>query len=206
MASRKQNRTRKESLDGNELLVLELQEIHSAESQLARTLPRLAKAVDSEELRNSIEERLSQGERLIGEIESALEEMDESPGRRRNVAAEGLISDAREHVQEIESGPALDAVLIGSLQKTEHYCIAAWGTARSLASSAGQNEVVQCMERAIKEGEQVDEKLTKLAEEKINPQLFAQESQEGEESEEESSRSRSSGRGGNGRREDRPSR
>ena len=206
MASRKQNRTRKESLDGNELLVLELQEIHSAESQLARTLPRLAKAVDSEELRHSIEERLSQGERLIGEIESALEEMDESPGRRRNVAAEGLISDARERVQEIESGPALDAVLIGSLQKTEHYCIAAWGTARSLASSAGQSEVVQCMERAIKEGKQVDEKLTKLAEEKINPQLFAEESEEGEESEEESARGRSSGRGGNGRREDRPSR
>jgi ferritin-like metal-binding protein YciE len=206
MASRKQNRTRKESLDGNELLVLELQEIHSAESQLARTLPRLAKAVDSEELRNSIEERLSQGERLIGEIEGALEEMDESPGRRRNVAAEGLISDARERVQEIESGPALDAVLIGSLQKTEHYCIAAWGTARSLGSSAGQNEVVECMERAIKEGRQVDEQLTRLAEEKINPQLFAEESEEGEESEEESARGKSLGRGGNGRREDRPSR
>jgi hypothetical protein len=69
MASRKQNRTRKESPDGKELLVLELQEIHSAESQLARTLPRLAKAVDSEELHNSMEERLSQGERLITEIE-----------------------------------------------------------------------------------------------------------------------------------------
>ena len=206
MASRKQNRTRKESVDGNELLVLELQEIHSAESQLARTLPRLAKAVDSEELRSSIEERLSQGDRLITEIESALEEMDESPGRRKNVAAEGLISDARERVQEIETGPALDAVLISSLQKTEHYCIAAWGTARSLATSAGQSEAAKCMERAIKEGTQVDERLTRLAEEKINPQLFGEESEEGAQSDEEGAPPRSSGRGSNGRREERPSR
>lgn len=206
MASRKQNRTRKESPDGNQLLVLELQEIHSAESQLARTLPRLAKAVDSEELRNSIEERLSQGERLITEIESALEEMDESPGRRKNVAAEGLISDARERVQEIEAGHALDAVLIGSLQKTEHYCIAAWGTARSLAASAGQSEAAKSMERAIKEGTQVDERLTRLAEAKINPQLFAEESQEGARSGAEGATARSSARGGNGRREEGPSR
>jgi ferritin-like metal-binding protein YciE len=132
--------------------------------------------------------------------------MDESPGRRKNVAAEGLISDARERVQEIEAGPALDAVLIGSLQKTEHYCIAAWGTARSLAASAAQNEVVKCMERAIKEGKQVDEQLTRLAEEKINPQLFAEESAEGAQSEEEGARARSAGRGNNGRREERPSR
>jgi ferritin-like metal-binding protein YciE len=206
MAARKQNRTRKESPDGNELLVHELQEIHSAESQLARTLPRLAKSVDSQELRSSIEERLSQSERLSREIESALEEMDQSPGRRRNVAAEGLISDARERVQEVEGGPVLDAVLIGSLQKTEHYCIAAWGTARSLAASARESDVVKCMERAIKEGRQVDEQLTRLAEEKINPKLFAQDSDEGEESEEESASARSSGRGADGRREERASR
>lgn len=205
MPSRKQDRTRQESLDGNELLVLELQEIHSAESQLARTLPRLVKAVETEELRSSIEERLSQGERLIKDIETTLEELDESPGRKKNIAAEGLISDAREHVQEIEPGPGLDAVLIGSIQKTEHYCIAAWGTARSLGASAGQKEIVKCMERAIKEGKQMDETLTKLAEEKINPKLFAEESEE-DETEEEGSAARSSRRGGNGRREERPTR
>ena len=205
-STRKQTRTRHESLDGNELLVLELQEIHSAESQLARTLPRLAKAAEAEELRSSIEERLSQGERLIKDIESTLEELEESPGRKKNIAAEGLISDAREHVQEIEAGPTLDAVLIGSIQKTEHYCIAAWGTARSLGASAGQKEIVKCMDRAIKEGKQMDETLTKLAEEKINPKLFAEESADEEETEEEGSAARSSGRGGNGRREERPTR
>jgi ferritin-like metal-binding protein YciE len=205
-AKRKSSRSRKESPDGNQLLVLELQEIHNAETQLARVLPRLAQAVESEELREHLEERLSQGERLIQDIESALEEMEESPGRKKNVAAEGLINDAREHVQEIEAGPALDAVLIAAIQKTEHYCMAAWGTARSLASSAGQQSVEKAMERALKEGKSMDESLTKLAEETVNPQVFAGSSEEEDEEEEESSARQSPGKRKNGRQENRTSR
>jgi ferritin-like metal-binding protein YciE len=167
----------------SELLVLELQEIHSAENQLSRVLPRLTKAVESETLRTMFEERLAEGETIIEEIEAALEEMEESPGRKKNVAAEGLINDAREHVQEIQAGPALDAVLVAAMQKTEHYCIAAWGTAKALAEAAGQKTVVQAMERALEEGKAVDERLTELAESELMPALMAQGSGEGEEGE-----------------------
>jgi ferritin-like metal-binding protein YciE len=170
---RKSSRSRqKHSPDGNELLVLELQEIHGAETQLARVLPRLMKAVESDELREQLEERLSQGERLVQEIEAALEEMDETPGRKKNIAAEGLINDMREHVQEIEAGPALDAVLLAAIQKTEHYCIAAWGTAKSLAASCEEDSVVSAMDRVLQEGKSMDEKLTQIAEQKINPLLM----------------------------------
>jgi ferritin-like metal-binding protein YciE len=163
----------KESPDATQLLVLELQEIHSAESQLSRVLPRLAQALESEELGTLMDERLAEGERIIKEIEAVFEEMDESPGRRKNVAAEGLINDARERVQEIEAGPALDAVLIGAMQKTEHYCIAAWGTAKALAQAVGQKTATRAMERALKEGGPFDERLTKLAAEEITPALLA---------------------------------
>jgi len=121
MAAKQSRRRSKESPNGQELLVLELQEIFSAESQLARALPRLSKAAESEQLRQMLEQRLSEGEQVLGDVESALEELDESPGRKKNIAAEGLINDAREHTQEIEAGPALDAVLIAGIQKTEHY-------------------------------------------------------------------------------------
>ena len=131
--AKQSKRPRKESPDATELLVLELQEIHNAETQLTRVGPRLSKAIDSDKLIKMIGERLEEGERIIKEIEVVFEKMEESPGRKKNVAAEGLINDAREHVQEIESGPSLDAVLIGAIQKTEHYCIAAWGTAEALA-------------------------------------------------------------------------
>jgi ferritin-like metal-binding protein YciE len=166
-------RSSKDSPDANELLVLELQEIHSAENQLARVLPRLAKAAQSQKLTAALELRLEQGERLIKDIEAAFDEMEESPGRKKNVAAEGLINDAREHVQEIEPGAALDAVLIGAIQKTEHYCIAAWGTARALAKAVGQKTASKAMEAALKEGGPFDEQLTELAEREITPALLA---------------------------------
>jgi ferritin-like metal-binding protein YciE len=177
---RKSTRSKKEALDGSELLVLELQEIHSAESQLSRVLPRLTKAAESETLRQKLEERLAEGERVLQEVDNALEELEESPGRKKNVAAEGLINDAREHVQEIQPGPALDAVLIGAIQKTEHYCIAAWGTAKALGQALGQTSVVKAMERALKEGKAFDEELTQLAEKEVTPLLLSQSEEEDE--------------------------
>jgi ferritin-like metal-binding protein YciE len=187
--------SRKESPDGQQLLVLELQEIHNAETQLARVLPRIAKAAQSEQLQQMLEQRQEQGARLIEDIDSALEEMEESAGRKKNVAAEGLINDVRQHVQELQPGPALDAVLIAGMQKTEHYCIAAWGTAKSLAQLMEQESVVEAMERALQEGKELDEQLTQLAESEINPALQAGEEAEGEEDEEEEEEEESSGTG-----------
>ena len=196
------------SPDASELLVLELQQIHSAESQLSRVLPRLSKAAQSQALRDMLDERLEEGERVLKEVEFALEELDESPGRRKNVAAEGLIGDVREHIQEIAPGPALDAVLIAGIQKTEHYCIAAWGTARSLAQATDEGATVKAMDRALKVGGPFDEKLTKLAEEEITPALLSEDS--GEEESEGDETEATSGDGGSrrrgGRSEQRPGR
>ncbi len=180
--SKKRSSRQHESPDANELLVMELQQIHSAETQLARQLPRFSKAVESQTLRSLLDKRLEEGERIIKEVESALDDLEESPGRRRNVAAEGLINDAREHVQEIEPGPALDAVLIAGIQKTEHYCIAAWGTAKALARAVDEKTAASAMERALKEGGQYDERLTELAEKEITPALLSGESAESEDS------------------------
>jgi ferritin-like metal-binding protein YciE len=174
--SRSRKRRAKDSPDGTDLLVMELQQIHSAETQLARALPRLARNVETEQLKQSLEKRLEEGERILKDVEAGLEELDESPGRKKNVAAEGLLADAREHVQEIAPGPALDAVLIAGIQKIEHYCIAAWGTARSVAQALNQNTTVRAMERALKEGKAYDEQLTQLAEEEVMPALLQGES------------------------------
>jgi ferritin-like metal-binding protein YciE len=191
--SRSRARARKQSPDAQDLMLEEAREIYSAETQLMRALPRLAKAVESQKLRQMIDERQSQGERIIHELDQAFDQMDTSPGRKRNVAAEGLINDAREHVQEIERGPALDAVLIAALQKTEHYCIAAWGTARSMGQAVGGNEIPRIMDRALKEGGQLDEELTRLAESEITPALLR--GSEADEDEEEEGEGRSGSRG-----------
>lgn len=179
MAKAKASRqTRKEAPDANALLVLELQATHNAENQLSKVLPRLSKAVQSDSLRQMMDQRLEEGERIIKDIEAVFDEMEDSPGRKKNLAAEGLINDAREHAQEIEPGPALDAVLISAIQKTEHYCIAAWGTARALAQAVGQKTATRAMERALKEGGPFDEQLTELAETETTPALLKGESGE----------------------------
>jgi ferritin-like metal-binding protein YciE len=175
------NRSKKETPTGSELLVLEFQEIHSAERQLAALLPRLTKSIQSEQPGKMMDERLAEGETILRDIESSLEEGDETPGRKKNIAAEGLIADVREHMQEIEAGPALDTVLTAALQKTEHYCIAAWGTAKALASATGQKTAVRAMDRALKEGGKFDEPLTELAETELTPALVAMGSEEGDE-------------------------
>lgn len=180
-------RSRKQSPSGPELLALELQQIHSAENQLSRMLPRFAKVVESSALRQLLERRMKQGERVLQEVDRALEEFDGSARRTKNIAAQGLIDDAREHMTQMRSGPALDIVLAAGIRKTEHYCMGAWATARSLAQAVGQTNAVRAMDRAIKEGSALDDQLSKLAQREIAPALM---SDDGEESESRSTQRR----------------
>ena len=173
------SKSQKQIPEPEELLVNELREIYSAEKQLTRVLPRLSKAVESDKVRKMLDRRLDEGQRLTEELEKAFAELETSPGRKKNAAAEGLIADAQEHVQDFEKGAALDALLIGAVQKTEHYCIAAWGTAKAFAGALRQDTVTQAMQRALKEGRTFDEELTRLAEKEINPAMI-RESERGE--------------------------
>jgi ferritin-like metal-binding protein YciE len=171
----------KQTPEPTELLETELREIYSAETQLTRALPRLSKAVESDRLREMLDLRRQQAEALIQDLDRVFEEMESSPGRKRNVAAEGLLNDAQEHVQEIAKGPALDAILVGAVQKLEHYCIAAWGTSRAFAEALEIESAAQVMQRVLDEGRQLDEDLTQLAEEEINPAMLAMGEEEDDE-------------------------
>lgn len=165
-------RGRKAAPEPQEMLLTELREIYSAENQLIKIMPRLAKAIDSEALHEALNRRLEQAEELVTELENAFEEMGASPGRVKNVAAEGLLRDAMKHIREIPRGPALDAALIGAVQKLEHYCIAAWGTSRAFANALGESTASRLMERVLGEGKDLDSELTELAEEEINPAML----------------------------------
>src|SRR3954466_7308249 len=167
-----------------DLLTTELKQIHSAERQLSRALPRLAKQVDSDRLREMLDRRREQGAGLIERIEEALEEMQTTKARQKNIIAEALIEDVNEHLDDIEEDAMIDAFVLAAVQKTEHYCIAAWGTAAALARLLEEDEIVQTMEQALEEGKRLDEEMTKLAEEEINPRMLEDED-EGEEEEEE---------------------
>jgi ferritin-like metal-binding protein YciE len=147
-----------------------------------------------------LERRREQGAGLIERIEDALEEMQTPKARQKNVIAEALIEDVNEHLGDIEEDALIDAFVLAAVQKTEHYCIAAWGTARSLAQALGNKTTVKVMERALKEGKRLDDKLTELAESEINPTMMkgTGEAEEGEEKAEGEAQRR--GRSGGSRR------
>jgi len=106
-----------------DLLQTELKEIYSAERQLTRALPKLQKLVASERLREMLNRRRDQGTELLGQLDEIFEEMEVRKGRVKNAAAEGLIEDMNQHVEEIDDEKLLDPVLLASLQKVEHCCL-----------------------------------------------------------------------------------
>src|SRR5215212_10012946 len=165
-----------------DLLTTELKEIYSAERQLTRALPKLQKRVASERLREMLDKRRDQGTVLIEQLDQIFEEMEVNKGRHKNVAAEGLLEDMNQHIEEIKEEKLLDPVLLASLQKVEHYCIAAWGTAASMGRLMGQQTVVKTMEKVLEEGKQFDNDLTALAEQEVNPAMLSEsEEEEGDE-------------------------
>jgi ferritin-like metal-binding protein YciE len=135
-----------------DMLVTELKEIYSAERQLSRALPKLAKTVQSERLRGMLERRVEQGAFLIERIDDALQEMEVSKSRHKNVAAEGLIEDMNQHLEDVHKERLRDPLLLASVQKVEHYCIAAWGTAASMGRMLGAQKASRLWSRCSRRG------------------------------------------------------
>ena len=160
-----------------DLLTQELKEIYSAERQLSRAIPKLAKTVKSQSLREMLERRREEGGTLIEAIDEALEEIGTTKSRPKNPAMEGLLEDVNEHVDEIKDEAMLDAALLASIQKIEHYCMAAWGTATSMGNLLGHEKVVEAMQRALDEGKRYDDEMTQLAETEVNPAMLGEEEQ-----------------------------
>jgi len=157
-----------------DLLINELKEIHSAESQLSEVLPRLVKRVSSDRLREMLEVRQAQGAELIEELDELFDEMDVADEQVKNVAAEGLIEDTFAHLDQAEEESLADPLLLASTQKLEHYCIAAWGTAAAMGRLMEQPKVVQVMEKVLRDGKKFDEDMTRLAEEEVNPLMLVE--------------------------------
>ncbi len=152
-----------------ELYVDELKDLYSAENQLLKALPKMAKAASSEELRQGFEEHLEQTRGHVERLEKIFESLDESPKGKKCMGMEGLIKEGSEVMGEDFEGALMDAALIGAAQRVEHYEIAAYGTVSEFAKLLGENEHVSLLEETLQEEKDTDEQLTSLAKE-INPQ------------------------------------
>jgi ferritin-like metal-binding protein YciE len=146
-----------------ELLVDGLRDIYDAEKQLVRALPKLTKALSSGELKESFTGHLEVTKTQVTRVEKCLELLGEKLRSKPCKAMKGLVEEAQEHLQEHEKGELLDQVLVGAAQKVEHYEIAAYGTARAMAKSIGNKEVMNLLQETLREEEFQDKTLTGIA-------------------------------------------
>jgi ferritin-like metal-binding protein YciE len=186
----------------DDILQAELKEIYSAERQLARALPKLMKQVSSDRVRQMLDQRREQAANLIEQLDEAFDEMNISKGRHKNVAAEGLIEDANQHIEQIEDERFLDPLLIAAMQKIEHYCIAAWGTVASMGRLLEEDKIIQTMERVLEEGRRFDQEMTRIAEEEVNPKMLDDEDEDFEDEDVEDEDDKEEGEGQQNRQQD----
>jgi ferritin-like metal-binding protein YciE len=156
-----------------ELYIDELKDLYSAENQLVKALPKMAKAASSDELRQGFEKHLEQTRGHVQRLEKIFQALGESPKGKTCKGMQGLIEEGSEATEEDYEGSVMDAALIGAAQRVEHYEIAGYGTVRSMAETLGEDDHVSLLEETLEEEKETDEKLTELAEQ-INTQ--AQES------------------------------
>jgi ferritin-like metal-binding protein YciE len=152
------------------LLVEQLRDLLSAEKQITKALPKMAKAASTEELRAAFEEHLTQTQGQIARLEEAFETLGQTARAKKCVAMEGLIEEGKEHLEEDMEPAVKDAALIASAQKVEHYEIASYGSARTWAQEIGQPQVAELLQATLDEEAETDQKLTKLAESLVNRQ------------------------------------
>lgn len=170
--------TKLETLE--ELLVHELKDLYSAETQLLKALPKMAKTATDESLKQGFESHLEETKEHVARLERVLETLGESPKGKTCKAMKGLIEEGNETIGEKASDEVKDAALIVAAQKIEHYEIAGYGSARAFAELLGRDEVVDILEETLEEEKATDERLNEAAA-SINVEAASGEGEEAEE-------------------------
>ena len=150
-----------------ELLLDELQDLYSAETQITKALPKMAKASTAPDLKHAFESHLKETEGHVQRLETIFKHLKESPKGKTCEGMKGLLKEGDERVKEGGEPEVLDAGLISAAQRVEHYEIAAYGSARTYAELLGESEIVKLLEQTLEEEKAADQKLTKVAK-KVN--------------------------------------
>lgn len=146
-----------------DLLIEELKDLYSAENQLLKALPKMAKAATSEELSGAFETHRQQTEGHVERLEKIGRELDATMKGKTCLAMKGLIEEGKEIMEEDAEPALLDLALIGAAQKVEHYEIAGYGTARTLAELCGEDNVAKILQQTLDEEGETDKLLTEIA-------------------------------------------
>ena len=157
------------TLDSLEKLFLEeLRDVYNAEKQILRALPRMAKAANSPELERAFTNHLRETEGQVQRLEQVFKELDQSARGKTCKGMQGLLEEGKEVLEKKGEPAVIDAALIASAQRVEHYEIAAYGCLRTYAQLLGYSQAERLLQQTLAEEEAADKKLTNLGESGIN--------------------------------------
>jgi ferritin-like metal-binding protein YciE len=163
-----------------ELYIEELKDLFSAENQLTKALPKMAKAASSDELRQGFEEHLEQTKGHVDRLQQIFEMLGEKGTGKKCLGMEGLVKEGAEIMGEDFEDAMMDAALISAAQRVEHYEIAGYGAVIAYADLLGESDQASLLRETLEEEKETDEKLTELAKE-INAQAQRGDSEVAEE-------------------------
>ena len=150
-----------------------LKDIYFAEKKILSTLPKMAKAAQSEELKAAFEKHYTETEGQIERLEKVFAVIEKKPQGKTCAAIVGITDEGAEIMQEYKGSPALDAGLLSAAQAVEHYEISRYGTLIAWAEELGLDDAVSLLEETLEEEEATDEALTEIAKTAINQQAQA---------------------------------
>jgi len=152
-----------------DLLIAELRDLHNAENQLVEALPKMAEAASSNELRNAFNHHLEETRKHVTRLDDVFKNLDETASGETCEAMKGLVKEGEEFIHATGQPEVKDAGLIGAAQRVEHYEMAGYGTARTLAKRLGLNDIAETLQKTLDEEGAADQKLTAIAEGNVNP-------------------------------------
>jgi ferritin-like metal-binding protein YciE len=151
-----------------ELLVEEMRDLYSAENQLTKALPKMAKKASNPQLKKAFEVHLRETEGQLKRLQQIFDKLGKKPTGKKCAAMEGLIEEGKEMMAEDMDEETMDAALISAAQKVEHYEIASYGTVRTWANLIGDEQTARLLQQTLDEEGKTDRLLTELAESSIN--------------------------------------
>jgi ferritin-like metal-binding protein YciE len=154
--------------DLNDLFLDTLKDIYYAEKQILKSLPKMAKAANSDELRAAFEKHEGETEGQIERLEQIFELLGKPARGKKCDAIEGILDEGKEIMDEYKGATALDAGLLAAAQAVEHYEISRYGTLKSWAGKLGMNQAARLLDQTLNEEKKTDETLTKIAETAVN--------------------------------------
>ena len=156
-----------------DLFIEQLKDLYSAEKQLVQALPKMAKAATTPELVQAITDHLGQTQNHVSRLEQCFEHLNASSRGKRCKGMEGLIEEGKETIEEEGEGVVKDAGLIAAAQRVEHYEISGYGTAKTMASLLGLDDVADLLDETLGEEEEADKLLSQIAMDQVNPQALS---------------------------------